>query len=383
MGFWIGKLTDKGYQSPWIYRVLKPKTSGNHVNGLGEEELRQPSPILWHRLKFIRHRLVQLLFQSRFRPRILLRHFDMAIHFIKMKRAKKKLKKTLPNPHVQDLGSEATTIIKDLCIAQGAETVGVTKMRPEWMFEGYELPAWAQEALDEDKLHLGIMAVQHEKESFKSSPSWAFSKEIANQYNQGSDIAIFVANWILEKGYRAYGHGGPEAGEFTLTPAAIEAGLGELGKHGSLINPKLGANFRIACVYTTLELETNHAAEFGIDDFCMRCQICTRECPPDAISDGKKMVRGVEKFYVDFDKCFPYMTDNYGCGICLRVCPWSQENIVEKVFRKQQKRLFGNIIDKDVIAIDATVYQPSDGYQSSDAYQSNDERLPIYQPSNG
>lgn len=365
MGFWIGKLTDEGYQPPWIYRVLKPKVSGNQINGLGEESHRQPSPILWHRLKFIRHRSVQLLFQSRFRPRILLRHFDMAIHFIKMKRAKKKLKKTLPNPKVQDLGVNATTLIKDLCMEKGAETVGITKMRPEWIFDGYELPAWAQEALDGDKLQLIIMAVQHEKESFESSPSWAFSKEIANQYNQGSNVAIAVANWILDKGYRAYGHGGPEAGEFTLTPAAIEAGIGELGKHGSLINPKLGANFRIACVYTVLELESDHEAEFGIDDFCMRCQICTRECPPDAISDGKKMVRGVEKFYVDFDKCFPYMTDNYGCGICLRVCPWSQENIVEKVFRKQQKRLFKNVIDKDVIdkdviAVDATIYQPSD-----------------------
>lgn len=358
MGFWIGEHTEEGYQSPWVYRVLKPKASGNDMNGLGETELRQPTPILWHRLKFIRHKWVQLLFQSRFRPRILLRHADMARHFITLKYKKKFLKRRKPNSTVQDLGLDATTKIKDLCMERGAETVGITKVDKTWMFEGYELPEWAADALEDDKLFLIVMAVQHEKESFQSSPSWAFSKEIANQYNQGSDIAIQIANWLLDKGYRAYGHGGPEAGEFTLTPAAIKAGLGELGKHGSLINPKLGANFRLACVYTTLELETDHDAEFGIDDFCMRCQICTKECPPDAISDGKKMVRGVEKFYVDFDKCFPYMTDNYGCGICLRVCPWSQDNIVEKVFRKQQKRVFGNIIDKDVIAIDATVYQP-------------------------
>ena len=358
MGFWIGEHTDDGYQAPWIYRFLKPEVSGNDMNGLGETELRRPTPILWHRLKYINHKWVQLLFQSRFRPRIILRHTAMAKHFITMKSRKKKLKKALPNPQIQILGENPTKVVKDKAIELGSETVGITKMRPEWIFESYEIPDWAQQALDEDRLYLILMAVQHEKESFESSPSWAFSKEIANQYNQGSDIAIQLAQWILNKGYRAYGHGGPEAGEFTLTPAAIEAGIGELGKHGSLINPKLGGNFRVACVYTTLELETDNAAEFGIDDFCMRCQICTKECPPDAISDGKKMVRGVEKFYVDFEKCFPYMTDHYGCGICLRVCPWSQEKIVEKVFRKQQKRVFSNEIRKDLIATEHSVYNP-------------------------
>lgn len=360
MGFWLGKQTEDGYQSPWIYRALKPKVSGNDINGLGESEWRAPTPIMWHRLKFIRHKLVQLLFQSRFRPRILLQHQDIAGHFLKMKRRKKKLKKRLPCATVTDLGDNPTALVKDKAMQFGSATVGITKLKQEWIFDGYELPAWAQQALDDDCLSLIVMAVQHDKECFESSPGWAFSKEIANQYNQGSDVSVQLAEWILEQGYHAYGHGGPEAGEFTLTPAAIEAGIGELGKHGSLINPKLGANFRLACVYTTLALEEDQSPEFGVDDFCMRCQICTKSCPPGAISDGKKMVRGTEKFYVDFDKCMPYMTDNYGCGVCLRVCPWSQEKVVEKLFRKQQKRLFKNIIDADVMAIDQTIYHEGD-----------------------
>ena len=364
MGFWIGKMTENGYQSPLIYRWFKPPISGNSINGLDEEEFRQPKPLLWHRLKFIRYKLIQLLFQSRFRPRLLLFHQHIAKHFIQLKKRKKILRNTHPNSVIQDLGPNATTIIKDLCVNLGADTVGITKMDSKWIFEGYQLPAWAKSAMDEDKLFLIIMAVQHDKACFQSAPGWDFSHEIANQYNQGSDIAVQVAHWVLDKGYHAYGHGGPEAGEFTLTPAAIQAGIGELGKHGSLINPKLGANFRIACVYTTLELTLDRAPDFGIDDFCLRCQICTKACPPQAISDGKKMVRGVEKFYVDFDKCMPYMTDHYGCGICLKECPWSNENIVEKVYRKQQKRVFNNSIDSNIIAVDQTIHQISNSENS-------------------
>ena len=357
MGFWIGEQQEDGYQPPTIYRWLTPKRSGNSINGLGELEQRRPTPILWHRLKFIEFKLNQLLFQSRFRPRILLQHPRMALHFLRMKRAKKRLKKAQPNP-AQKIFNNATISVKDFAMEAGADTVGVTRLRADLIFEGYTLPNWAQAAMDNNTLYAIVMAVQHDKACFQSAPSWAFSKEIANQYNQGSDLAVTVAHWLLKSGYHAYGHGGPEGGEFLLHPLAIEAGIGELGKHGSLINPKLGANFRLACVYTTLPLENDTAVEFGIDDFCTHCQICTKACPPNAISNGKQMVRGVEKFHVDFDKCFPYMTDHYGCGICLKECPWSREDVVEKLYRKQQKRLFSHVIDADVVAVDATVYRP-------------------------
>jgi epoxyqueuosine reductase QueG len=47
-------------------------------------------------------------------------------------------------------------------------------------------------------------------------------------------------------------------------------------------------------------------------------------CPPQAIFDSKKMVRGIEKWYVNFDRCAPYFVANNSCGICLAVCPWTE-----------------------------------------------------------
>ena len=57
----------------------------------------------------------------------------------------------------------------------------------------------------------------------------------------------------------------------------------------------------------------------------------TRECPPDAIAEHKQMVRGVERWYVDFDKFIPYFAESASCGICTAVCPWTRPDVRPKL----------------------------------------------------
>ena len=92
------------------------------------------------------------------------------------------------------------------------------------------------------------------------------------------------------------------SGSGALIPPAIESGLGELGKHGSLVSSKFRAGFRLAAITTNMPLIATKPVEFGADQFGDTCQICTRECPPNAISPEKRLVRGVKRGYVDFDK---------------------------------------------------------------------------------
>ena len=98
-----------------------------------------------------------------------------------------------------------------------------------------------------------------------------------------------------------------------LIPPAIACGFGELGKHGSIINRKLGSSFRLASVLTDLPLVGDESDEFGADAFCVNCRLCVDACPPDAVFDVKKTVRGQTKWYVDFDKCLPYFNEAMGC----------------------------------------------------------------------
>ena len=64
--------------------------------------------------------------------------------------------------------------------------------------------------------------------------------------------------------------------------------------------------------------------DIGVEDLCATCRRCTLDCPPQAISDTKTLVRGTEKWYVDFDRCAPYFSETGGCAICIEVCPWSE-----------------------------------------------------------
>jgi epoxyqueuosine reductase QueG len=119
--------------------------------------------------------------------------------------------------------------------------------------------------------------------------------------------------------------------------------LGELGKHGSIINRKFGSNFRLAAVSTEIPLVLTENDMFGADEFCVNCRVCTDACPPDAIKDTKQLVRGETKWYVDFDKCIPYFAERLGCALCMVVCPWSRpgvaENLLTKLARRREKAL--------------------------------------------
>jgi epoxyqueuosine reductase QueG len=100
---------------------------------------------------------------------------------------------------------------------------------------------------------------------------------------------------------------------------------------------------RIATVLTDLPLNHDKPIDIAVDDLCIGCRRCTIDCPVDAISDEKKMIRGEEKWYVDFDKCVPYFTETAGCGICIEVCPWSKPDrgfsLSEKLLEKRAKKL--------------------------------------------
>lgn len=301
---------------------LLPEKLGNDINGLGEEEVRRPSPIMWHDPSILAHgELQKWFFENLMAP-------SAQVHRKSNMEFTSKPLPPLAETVQQREAREWSTKVKEASLAREADQVAITRLKPEWIFEGYEAPyEW-----------MVMIAVAMDYDCLKTAPSAKSQTEVQKQYARGTRAAYKLAAWMREQGWDALSHGGPQAGPVLMIPAAIEAGLGELGKHGSMISRRFGSSFRLACVLTNMPLVADEKEVFGADDFCTNCQVCTNVCPVDAIYPEKQTVRGKEKWYVDFDECILYFVENTGCGLCIGQCPWSRTGVAPRLAEKMTRR---------------------------------------------
>jgi len=303
--------------------VLVPETSGNTINGVGEEGFRRASPIYWHDPDTLVHGDLQKWFYTQDPDNVAI---------AKAREAREKfLDIEVPPVSSEPLDQSAEAWSSDLrafAATLDMELFGITALQEKWLFERHNL----------SQKWIIMIGVAHDYDQIKHAPEDLAGAEVIRQYGRGTKAAKDIATWIRERGRDAVPHGGPMAGSLLLIPPAIECGFGELGKHGSIINREFGSSFRLACVLTDIPLVATEKETYGVDDFCSRCQVCANECPPEAILPEKNWVRGEQKWYVDFDKCIPFFNENYGCAICIAVCPWSipgrGPRIVEQLARR-------------------------------------------------
>lgn len=303
-----------------------PETSGNSINGLGEAGFGPPRPVFWRDDGHsIEHTGVLRYFYDRYRNNENIRearkYRQRAAEFTDSPLAPARA------PEPEDGWSAA---VKRAALEAGADDAGICEYRDSWTYTDRPRPVgrWVV-----------VMAFAHEYERLNSAPHEDAYIEVMAQYGRAGLAAKRLANWIRERGFPAEAKTGPMTEDVLMIPAAIEAGLGELGKHGSMIHRRFGANFRLSMVTTDLPVTPDAPDVFGADLFCQSCQVCTRACPPDAIAPEKQTVRGTEKWYVDFDKCLPYFVENETCGICLAVCPWSRPGVADNLVGKMARRL--------------------------------------------
>ena len=297
---------------------------GNAVNGLGEPEVRRPTMVWWAPdMEQADFGQAQNWFYRHEQP-----DDEMAAL-----RTRRREVIDLPLPPVaaertERSPDEWTALLEQFVAAGDCEMTGVARLRPEWVFD-HEYT---------DLRNVIVLGVQHDYEELRHVPELRGGKDVTRQYVRAAEASKKVTAWLRQEGFRAEAVTGPMTGTILLIPPALECGFGELGKHGSIINPEFGAAFRLGAVLTDAPFAPTPSREFGIDDFCTRCRVCEKACPPEAISPDKKLVRGTNKWYVDFDRCIPFFAESSGCAICIAVCPWSKPgvglNIADKLARR-------------------------------------------------
>jgi epoxyqueuosine reductase len=223
-----------------------------------------------------------------------------------------------------------TAQIKQKAKKLGADMVGVCRLQPHMIDLGSEV---AHEFV------IACCVAENYKKVTEGAD--AVEEEAMRTYAKCTEIATALAADVRQMGYPAIAHHNG-ASEVQAIPIFYQVGFGELGRHGSLINEEYGASFRPGFVTTDLPLVEDQPREFGVQDFCMNCNVCQLNCPGDAIPQDHVMTHGIKRWLIDLEKCYPYsrLRDEY-CHLCVDVCPYIVKSHPEtyKAFMKERKQV--------------------------------------------
>lgn len=170
-----------------------------------------------------------------------------------------------------------------------------------------------------------IYTVEMDKEPIDTSPSFESQHEVMRGYMNLAVIANRMTAFIQKQGFAAY-PGTALGGVTDYVHLGELAGLGAIGYHGLLITPGEGARLRIGTIYTNisnLPIQTTNE-HLWVRDFCASCKKCVRKCPVKAIYDQPKPRGDGGMQCIDHATCRTFFTQQYGCAVCLAICPFSQ-----------------------------------------------------------
>ena len=235
-----------------------------------------------------------------------------------------------------DLGTpeRAATLMKHAARAAGADLVGIAAYDHRWTYtERFSVASSGPKANDlpDDLDQVIVIGQAMDSTLIDTAPSALSGAATGMGYSHDAVVLLTLAQYIRNLGYRAV----PSMNDTALAvPYAIQAGLGEYGKHGLVITPEFGTSVRFGKIFTDLPLAHDAPISFGVKEMCGRCNACSRGCPAKAIPDGapttdrhnKSNLIGVEKWTIDGEKCFAYWTRvNSDCSVCVRVCPYTRD----------------------------------------------------------
>jgi ferredoxin len=239
--------------------------------------------------------------------------------------------------------AEAAADIKKVARLFGADAVGVCAFDPRWIYEKtYSRMAQAERDPDlpEGMRSVIVVVTAMDHDLTATVPSALAATATGMGYTQDAVTLMSIAQYIRNLGYDA--HASMNDTGLNI-PLAIQAGLGEYGRHGLVITPEFGPRVRIGKVFTDMDLAPDRPIRFGVTEFCQVCNACAEACPPRAIpSDAPKFhapnrssLATIKKWTTDAEKCFKFWTQqNTECSICIRVCPYN------RTFRRRRDRLW-------------------------------------------
>ncbi len=219
-----------------------------------------------------------------------------------------------------------TEAVKEFALSYGALAAGVAELRSYHVYThvGRGTGTYGEPVELNHRWALAF-TVEMDHGRVSHAPGAPVVEESARQYVEGAKIALILASWIRRLGYPARAH--TDGNYRVIAPlVARDAGLGEIGRMGLLMTPRLGPRVRLGVVTTDMPLVADPLGDDpSVIDFCAVCRKCATNCPVGAIPSGDRLpIDDGLRWAIDSETCYRYWnligTD---CASCMRVCPYS------------------------------------------------------------
>ena len=217
----------------------------------------------------------------------------------------------------------------------GADAIGICDFDERWVYtHNYSRQQLTDKEMDlpRDLTHTVVIVNEMDHQTIQTVPSALSGAATGQGYSRDIIAVLSITQYIRNLGYRAVASLNDTA---LSIPLAIQAGLGQYGRHGLLITPEFGPRVRIAKIFTDLPLIPDAPIDFGVTETCNICRRCTDACPVKAIPadapkfeihDGVSHLKGVKKWTINAKQCFKFwVNQGTDCSICIRVCPYNKD----------------------------------------------------------
>ena len=254
---------------------------------------------------------------------------------------------------------ESTRHLKRIARVFGADLVGVAAHDERWVYtERYSAQTGGAKANDlpDGLTSVVVIGQSMDADLIQTAPSALSGTATGLGYSRDAAVLLGVAQYIRNLGYQAI----PSMNDSALAiPLAIQAGLGEYGRHGLVITPEFGPRLRFGKVFTDLPLVHDRSGPVrgrGVLPAVrpLRPGLPGVGHPPRRPGAGGPQPlghQGVRKWSVDGEACFGYWSKiNSDCAICVRVCPFSRD--YSKWWNRWWRRLAGTRLRHLALAID-------------------------------
>jgi len=218
--------------------------------------------------------------------------------------------------------------IKNWCEKLGAHSVGITELKDYHLYSHKGRRELYGKEINNKHKYAIALTIEMDNEMIQTAPKGPVVMESTQQYLNSGTIALQVAYFIRKLGYSAKAHIDGNY-EVVCPLVARDAGLGEIGRMGLLMTPKLGPRVRIAVVTTDMPISLDVSKDFSSSiDFCKICKKCADVCPSRSISfDDRENIEGVLRWKINAESCFTYWcASGTDCGRCMAACPYSHAN---------------------------------------------------------